>query len=146
MRERRAEPTETREVSWAKPEPRWATGPDGRRMRVYQCAGCRDVGLITLPTYRPGETDEDLLHPERAADGKRYVSFCPDCRGVGDSTRPGEAQGNAQLNRLGRWSRARRAELEAERREAMPAITDARAAIRDAVAGAAKAMKEAEPT
>jgi hypothetical protein len=142
-------------ISWQPPPPRFVTDPRGRRRPVYECAACRDVGLITLPGYRPDETDEDLLHPP--ADGKRYASFCSDCRGVGRSTtiaspdttsaaHPAhhEDMTDRQLARLGRWSRARRAELEAERREDAPSRVEAFATVREAVRNAAKEIPGGE--
>jgi len=96
----RSEPAETTTPvrRWQQPKPRYQT-VNGRTVPVYECRYCRDSGLVSLPKYRPEETDEELI----GARGKsvlygmpeqpRYAYLCPACRG---ETTP----------RLARWYRA----------------------------------------
>jgi len=102
---------------WRKPEPRWALTEDGRRIRVYTCPCCRDVGVVTLPAYQEGETGADLVSLRRMLKTPRYAYPCPNCR-------PGERLysnhpplSEAQRRRLRMWLEARRVQLEREEAE-----------------------------
>ena len=99
---------------WRKPEPRWALTEDGRRVRVYLCPFCRDLGVVTLPAYQKGETGADLVSLRRMLKTPRYAYRCPKCR-------PGETLcakhpplSQAQERRLQMWLEARRVELARE--------------------------------
>ena len=97
--------------SYQRPEPRYRE-VNGKTVPLYECRYCRDQGLISMPAPRPNETDADLIgaHGESClygvVTGKRYTSYCPNCRGIGNSTRPGADLSAQQRGRLARWYRA----------------------------------------
>ena len=107
--------TATAERPWQKPEPRWGVDSEGRRVRLYQCLLCNDLGLVTLPSCHPGETPEDLVSFQRLLQGRRYSYPCPACRGIGESLcskHPSLPDGHRRRLRL--WLEARRQQLDRE--------------------------------
>jgi len=115
---RTIESTEPAERAWRKPEPRWRIDEDGRRVRLYECPFCRDVGAVTLPAYQPDETAEDLVDFARLLAGKTYAYACPGCRGIDESVgSKNPPLSTLNQKRLRRWLEARRAQLEREQAE-----------------------------
>jgi hypothetical protein len=98
------------------------------------------MGLIVLPRYKPGETDEHLCGIRKSElghiiagvlDGPGFVCFCPNCRGheASYSTRRTLTDqrylSQQQRDRMARWYRRKKQYLETQAaedaRERMPA-------------------------
>lgn len=90
-----------------KPPVRWVL-ENGRQVRSYACAYCRDMGIVILPAHKPGETDADLLMVNPPP-GKTYSYRCPKCQG--GAMWSAQELDQWQKDRMARWYRAKEAAL-----------------------------------
>lgn len=136
----RQEPAESNR-SPRKPPMRFTMDAHGRKVRLYECPYCRDIGIASLPNYRRDETDEDLVR----AGMPRHAYPCPICRNteVGLS---GEPLSDTHKARLQRWRMARRADLDREKAEDKGEVLTFEGALRQArgIVGAVPALSEME--
>ena len=101
------------------PRVRFVYTEDGRRVPAYRCRVCKDGGLVSLPVYHDGETDEELTAPVFIGAGEAH--FCPACREKASEYRVGASRfeiemgtgkkTQAEINRIDRWLEARKERL-----------------------------------
>lgn len=92
-----------------RPPVRYRLDEYGRKVRVYECAYCRDVEIVSLPPYQKDETDADLLGMGPVS--PRYAYPCPLCKGMGEDLLHNPLH-EIVKERLRRWKTARKAELD----------------------------------
>jgi hypothetical protein len=117
-KEKREEQQDSGRTIWRRPYPQWMTYPSGRRIPVYVCPHCRDMGIVSLPKEKPEEKDEDLV---RVFIGAGVAYICPKCRPDEAKRRlyvpredrgtPQEEIASAPYHRLLRWMVARTEQL-----------------------------------
>ena len=92
-----------------RPPVRYRLDEHGRKVRLYECAYCRDVEIVSLPPYRADETDADLLGMGPVS--PRYAYPCPLSKGMGEDLQHNPLH-EIVKERLRRWKTARKAELD----------------------------------
>ena len=93
-----------------RPPVRYRLDEHGRKVRLYECAYCRDVEIVSLPPYRADETDADLLGMGEYLG--HFIAYpCPMCKGMGEDLLHNPLH-EIVKERLRRWKTARKAELD----------------------------------
>jgi len=143
------------------PAPRWTLDETGKRVRLFTCRLCQDVGMVITP-YTPARGDPWPTPEECYNGGIVYppgdhglVRFCPGCRGslslyAMKGIRPGEQRprlSDRHMELLECWVEGREAWLDraADRQRAALDLDEAAASVAhdmpDAAVGAGDNVK-----